>query len=206
MTSWEIAANVFTTISILLAGRNSLHTWWLGIVGCALFAKVFVDARLYSDAILQVFFIVTSASGWWAWLRGNQGAPSPVRYSRVAQMGGLAALAVVVAIGNGWLFRRFTNAAAPFVDSTVLAFSVLAQFLLMARRVESWWCWLIVNTISVPLFAWKDLRITAVLYTVYWVNAVISLRHWRRLAAENSKRRSASDTNHTNERACADAH
>ena len=33
----EIAANAFNAVSILLAARNSLHTWWTGIVGCALF-------------------------------------------------------------------------------------------------------------------------------------------------------------------------
>jgi nicotinamide mononucleotide transporter len=54
----------------------------------------------------------------------------------------------------------------------------------MARRVESWWCWLIVNTIAVPLFLSRHLHMTAALYAAYWVNAVISLRHWRRLARE----------------------
>ena len=67
-TPIEVAANGVTALSILLAGRNSVHTWWTGILGCALFALVFLEARLYADVALQGFFIATSALGWWYWL------------------------------------------------------------------------------------------------------------------------------------------
>ena len=89
---------------------------------------------------------------------------------------------VVVTGAYGWLLNRFTDAYAPFVDSLVLAFSVLGQVLLMERRVESWWCWLLVNTVAVPLYASRELYLTAVLYAGFWANAIVSLRHWRRLA------------------------
>jgi hypothetical protein len=35
----EILANLMVTLSIVLAGRNSIHTWWTGIVGCALIPR-----------------------------------------------------------------------------------------------------------------------------------------------------------------------
>ena len=55
----ELAANVVITVSILLAARNSVHTWWTGIVGCVLFALVFHGAKLYAEVGLQAFFIAT---------------------------------------------------------------------------------------------------------------------------------------------------
>ena len=63
----EISANVMTTVAILLAGRNSIHTWWTGIVGCLLFCFLFYQSLLYADVVLQMFFIVTSMVGWWGW-------------------------------------------------------------------------------------------------------------------------------------------
>jgi nicotinamide mononucleotide transporter len=59
----EIGANAVNALSIVLAARNSVHTWWTGIVGCALFGAVFFLSRLYADTLLQVFFIGTSAVG-----------------------------------------------------------------------------------------------------------------------------------------------
>jgi nicotinamide mononucleotide transporter len=182
MNPVEIAANVFVAAAIFLAGRNSIHTWWTGIVGCTLFGWVFYHARLYADVTLQVFFILTSVYGWWKWLHGHQGDELPVRFSapRVLIASGLAA--ALVALGYGYLLLRFTDAYAPYLDSIVLAFSVLGQLLMMERRVENWWAWLLVNTIAVPLYASRGLYLTSVLYAVFWVNAIVSLMTWRRLA------------------------
>lgn len=178
---WEIAANGFNTASILLAGRNSAHTWWTGIIGCLLFAFVFFNARLYADLTLQTFFIITSILGWWNWLHGRQGAEMPIRRINLPLFSVQSVGGVGVALGYGWLLHRFTNAYSPFLDSFILAFSVLGQFLLMGRRIENWWCWLLVNTIAVPLYTVRGLRLTALLYAIYWINAVVSLRRWNRL-------------------------
>jgi nicotinamide mononucleotide transporter len=177
----EIAANAFNAASILLAGINSFHTWWVGIIGCALFAWVFFTAQLYADATLQLFFIATSAIGWRNWLRGNAGGELPVRRTRLLPLAGMFLGGAVVAGLYGWLLHRFTNAFAPFLDSVVLAFSVLGQFLLMRRRYEAWCCWLLVNSIAVPLFLSRGLTITAVLYAAFWINALVALFRWRKL-------------------------
>lgn len=182
MNTPEIAANVFVAAAIFLAGRNSVHTWWTGLIGCSLFAFVFYESRLYADVTLQIFFILTSIVGWWKWMRGNEGAELPVRFSRPSSLLAWTGVAALAAIGYGVLLHRFTDAYAPFLDSIVLAFSVLGQLLMMERRVENWWCWLLVNTIAVPLYASRGLRLTSALYAAFWVNAIVSLVKWRRLA------------------------
>jgi nicotinamide mononucleotide transporter len=176
----EIAANAVNATSIVLAGRNSVHTWWTGIVGCLLYGWVFFVSKLYADVTLQVFFIVTSAIGWWAWLHGEGEKERPVTRTAPRPMAWIVVAGIVVALGYGLLLHRFTDAYAPIPDSVVLAFSVIGQLLLMARRLETWWCWLLVNTIAVPLYLSRGLALTAVLYAGFWLNAVISLRHWRR--------------------------
>jgi nicotinamide mononucleotide transporter len=178
----ELAANGFTTASILLAGRHNIHTWWTGIAGCLLFGWVFFRTQLYADATLQLFFIATSAAGWRSWRRARQEHRPITRSDRRALLA-MGAAGAATAAGYGALLHHFTDAYAPAPDSVVLAFSVLGQLLLMARRLETWWCWLLVDTIAVPLFLSRGLALTGVLYAGYWVNAVVSLRHWRRLAA-----------------------
>lgn len=193
MTPTEIAANAFNAASIVLAGRNNIHMWWTTIVGCVLFSYVFFAAKLYADVTLQAFFVATALVGWWRWRHGRQGAPLPVRHSPVSRLAASAVAGVVVTLGYGWLLHRFTDAYAPFVDSAVLAFSILGQLLLIERRVESWWCWLVVNTIAVPLYASRGLYVTAVMYAAFGVNAVVSLLHWRRLAGAGTGTRAGTE-------------
>lgn len=177
----EIAANVFNAASIVLAARNSFHTWWVGIVGCVLFGFVFFNTQLYADVSLQVFFIVTSIMGWRYWVNGNAGEELAVRRTQSRPLAGMLLAGAVVAALYGWLLHRFTNAFAPFLDSVVLAFSVLGQLLLMRRRYEAWWCWLLVNSIAVPLYFTRGLTLTAVLYAAFWGNALVALFRWRKL-------------------------
>lgn len=184
MTPLEISANAFAGASIILAGRNSVHTWWTGIVGCALFAKFFWDGKLPADAILQVFFIGASVYGWWAWKRGGAGRDElPIRRAGIPLCALVALGGVVFTLGWAWVMARTLDAAAPIPDSAVLTFSVIGQLLLMRRRIENWWFWILVNTISVPLYFSRGFHLSAALYVVYWINAIVSLRHWRRLMA-----------------------
>ena len=184
----ELGANGFNTLSILLAGRNSVHTWWTGIIGGLLFGYVFYEAKLYADVTLQAFFLITSVDGWRRW-RGAPAHELPVTRTKPSTLGQLAVAGVLVVVLYGVLLHRFTDAYAPFVDSAILAFSVLGQFLLMQRRVETWWCWLLVNSLAVPLYWQRGLHLTSLLYAAYWFNALVSLRHWRSdLAAPPAER------------------
>ena len=180
MSAWEIVANALNAASILLAARNSVHTWWLGILGCAAFGHVFFGARLYADVTLQVFFIFTSAFGWWNWKHGQGGAEKPVRRCPLPWLLLMVVAAVLTAVGYGLLLQRFTSAASPIWDSVVLTFSVLGQYLLIGRRIENWGAWLVVNTVAVPLFFSRELYLTAGLYAGFWVNAWFGLARWRR--------------------------
>ncbi len=182
MSPLELAANVLATASIVLAARNNVHTWWTGIVGCGAFAVVFYDAHLYADVVLQVFFVGASVVGWWQWLRGDHGAPLPISEPPWTRLIPSVALGLLGTLGYGLLLHRFTSAYAPFADSSVLVFSLIAQLLLMQRRVHTWPFWLLVNSIAVPLYASRGLYLTSALYAGYWINAIVAWRSWWRLA------------------------
>lgn len=186
MSPLEIGANAFTAVAIVLAGRNSVHTWWTGIIGCTLFGVLFAQHRLYADVVLQVFFVGTSLLGWWRWLRGRAGAPLPVTHAGIRTLLWMLPAGVAATAAYGALLHHYTNAYAPFVDSAVLVFSVIAQLLMMGRRIENWPVWLLVNSIAVPLYASRGLHLTALLYAGFWVNAIVSWIWWRKLAARDA--------------------
>ncbi len=149
-----------------------------------LYGWVFYSVQLYADVTLQVFFIASSIAGWVNWLKGNHGSELAVRKTPIGRLLPMLAGALVVAGGYAWLLHRFTNAWSPWLDSAIMVFSVLAQFMLMGRRLESWYFWLLVNTIAVPLYAARDLWLTAGLYLVFGVThgtvCTSGARRWSR--------------------------
>ena len=180
MSPSEIAACLAYALSVWLAARNNIHTWWIGIIGSGLYAWVFYSVQLYADVTLQFFFIITSITGWLHWLKGNHGEVLPVRRTRPGHFFMLLACAVSVAAAYGWILNLYTNAWVPWLDSIILTFSILAQFMLMGRRLENWYIWLAVNTLAVPLYATRELYLTAGLYLVFWFNAWHGLYQWRK--------------------------
>jgi nicotinamide mononucleotide transporter len=180
----ELGANAFTAVAIVLAGRNNVHTWWTGIVGCALFALLFGQTRLYADVVLQLFFIATGVAGWWKWLRGgSRGSALAVSHASIASLLWTVPAGLLATAAYGSLLHYYTKAYAPFLDSAVLVFSVIGQVLMMQRRVENWAFWLLVNSIAAPLYFSRGLHLTAVLYAGFWINALVAWRAWRKLAA-----------------------
>lgn len=181
MSPLEIAANAVVSTAIILAGRNNIHSWWIGIIGSLLFGALFYSVQLYADVTLQIFFVITGIIGWVRWARGgDDGAALPISKSSPLLLALAALVGLIVAIAYGVILDRYTDAYAPFWDSIILVASVIAQFLLMNRKLENWHIWLIVNTIAVPLYISRGLELTGILYAAYWVNALISLRKWRR--------------------------
>lgn len=174
----EISANLTTALAIFLAGRNSIHTWWLGIIGCVLFGVLFYQSQLYADFTLQGFFIVTGMIGWARWRKGD-GNSLPITRTRPATLVLCVVVGVVTAGAYGALLYRFTDAYAPGWDSLLLTGSVIGQILLMNRKLENWIFWLAVNTIAVPLFYSRGLYLTSGLYAAYWIHAVYAYLQWQ---------------------------
>jgi nicotinamide mononucleotide transporter len=182
MNPLEISANIFNLISVFLANRNNVNTWWTGTIGTILFAILFYKVKLYADVILQIFFILTNLWGWWAWLfGGDKKRELPISRVRASQLVLFGTIAVILTIGHGFLLYKLTDASFPFVDSIILIFSILAQFLLMKRKLESWYFWILVDMVAVPLFAAKELYLTSAIYFMFLGNAVWGLINWLKI-------------------------
>lgn len=177
-TYLEWSAVIMTTICILLAGRNNVHTWWTGIIACILYGALFFENKLYADTTLQAFFVITGIIGWYGWATKRNAEPLPVTKVGRKTLSIYVGIALAVAAGYGFILHSFTDAFAPWIDSLVLTLSVIAQLMLMRRQLENWPVWLAVNTLAVPLFFSRELYLSAAMYSVFWVNAIVSWRHW----------------------------
>ncbi|HRG55459.1 MAG TPA: nicotinamide riboside transporter PnuC [Lacunisphaera sp.] len=185
MSIWEIIGTVLGVIGVWLMIRQSIIGWPVGLVQVAVYAWVFFDARLYSDAILQIAFFLIQAYGWWHWWHGR----TPDHALPVTVLGGAATAGVVVAAGLvavGWgaLMHRTTDAALPYWDAFILSYSLGAQWLQARKKLECWPGWLLVNTVAIGVYWVKDLRLTAGLYAIFWLMALWGWRAWRQSMKE----------------------
>jgi nicotinamide mononucleotide transporter len=188
MSPLEAIAVALGLINITLIVRRSPWNYPFGIAMVMLYARIFWDARLFSDAGLQVFFLIVQLCGWVAWVRHREGDGSVTvrelgRPSRI----GWAIASLLITLVWGTVMHRLTMASLPYWDASVAMLSVVAQLLMTWRYVENWWWWIAVDVLSIGLYAVKGLWLTAGLYTVFLLLAVIGLRQWQRHLRDTAK-------------------
>ena len=166
---------------VWLATRESLWNFPVAIVSCGLYMIVYHQTRLYSDRNLQLFFVLFSIYGWYQWRFGGRGRTElPVTRTRPGEWAVLAVFAAVSTVGSGYYFQHYTDAALPYWDSFTTGGSLVAQYLLMRKRLENWLVWILVDAIYVPILWYKQLYPTTGLYALYLGLAVYGYLEWRR--------------------------
>lgn len=176
----EIGGMVFTVLGIWLTTRRLLVCWPITLLADVLYLLVFYQAKLYSDALLQIVFVVFTLYGWWHWWRGVR-QDGDVRIVPLSIQGWLVGLAAgaVGAVLLGWLMVRI-GAALPHLDAALTSYSLVASWWQARKHSANWWLWIAVDLIYIGEYLYKDLRATALLYAGLVVLAVLGLRDWRR--------------------------
>jgi nicotinamide mononucleotide transporter len=178
----EIAGFLATLVGIWLTTRRLLICWPVVLVADVIYLVVFYRARLFSDALLQVFFVAFTLYGWWHWWRGVR-EDGEVRVVPLSVRGWVAGIAAGAAgaVLLGWLMVR-VGAALPHLDAALTSYSLVASWWQARKHTANWWLWIAVNLVYIGEYLYKDLVPTAVLYLLLVILAVMGLVDWRRAA------------------------
>jgi nicotinamide mononucleotide transporter len=179
MDAFEIVGTLLGLLSVWLTIRQSLWCWPTGIVSVSAYAVLFFRIRLYADAGLQIFFVATSLYGWYAWRFGGEDRRGlRVRVLSPAQRAGLAGVLAPAVALVAWALAAWTDASLPWWDTLAALLSIAAQLLLMRKILENWLCWIAVDVLSIALYLVKGVYLTAGLYAIFLMLAVMGLREW----------------------------
>ena len=186
----EILATLLGLANIVLLVRRSIWNYPFGIAMVALYADIFFTAKLYSDALLQLFFFAIQVYGWWAWWRAG-GGEHKVEVERLTGAARTAWIAMIALTSFAWgtMMHAYTDASFPWWDATVAMASIAAQILLARRMIENWVLWIAVDAMAIGLYLTKGLTLTAGLYFVFLLLCIFGLREWA--AAERAERAEA---------------
>jgi nicotinamide mononucleotide transporter len=176
----ELLASALGVIAVWLTVKQNVWCWPIGLVMVLLYSWIFFDVKLYSDMLLQVIYAVLQIYGWVLWSRRQQTSARTVSVLTLQGMlPGLAAGAVA-SIVLGAAMAYFTDAAQPWLDAALTGFSLVAQVWMAQKRLQCWPLWILLDVIFVGLFLYKVLYLTAALYGLFTLLAVLGWREWRR--------------------------
>jgi nicotinamide mononucleotide transporter len=181
VSSIEIVAAILGVVNIVLLVRRSIWNYPFGIAMVTLYGVVFFQARLFSDALLQVFFFVVQIYGWWVWYHARDSS-GLVKVELMSARSRViwASVIVVATVAEGWYLANYTTDSAPWMDANTTAMSVVAQYLLSIRKIENWILWIVADVVQIGLYYWKGLYPTTGLYILFLILSCVGLYEWLR--------------------------
>ncbi|WP_312980957.1 nicotinamide riboside transporter PnuC [Atlantibacter sp.] len=213
--SWiEAIGTIAGLLCIWLASLEKIINYFFGLINVTLFAVIFFQIQLYASLLLQLFFFVANIYGWYAWSRqtNNNEALLKIRWLPMPKaMGWLAACVVAIGLMTVYIdpvFGFLTRVAVsimqalglnvtqpelqpdafPFWDSCMMVLSIVAMILMTRKYVENWLLWVIINVISVVIFALQGVLAMSLEYLILTFIALNGSRMWIKSAREHGSR------------------
>ena len=212
--SWIEAIGTFAgLLCIWLASLEKIVNYAFGLLNVTLFAVIFFQIQLYASLLLQLFFFVANIYGWYAWSRqtsdnsDNQQALK-IRWLPLPKLLGWGA-AIIVAIalmtryidpvfafltqiavslmqnlGLNVVMPQLQPDAFPFWDSCMMVLSIAAMVLMTRKYVENWLLWVVINVISVMIFARQGVYAMALEYALLTLIALNGSWLWIKSARQ----------------------
>lgn len=180
MSTIEIIATLSGLACVILTIRQNIWCWPTGLLMVTLYIVIFYQAKLYSDMGLQVIYVGLQIYGWYYWLHGGtEKSKLPVRAIGPIHFAGWLIAAGVLTVALGYTMHTQTDASLPYWDATTTVLSLTAQVLMAKKILESWLLWITVDVLAIGIYAVKDLHLTAGLYAVFLVLAILGFFAWK---------------------------
>jgi nicotinamide mononucleotide transporter len=93
-------------------------------------------------------------------------------------------VSLIFSILVGYLLTTYTEARLPYLDASVMIFSVLATWMLAHKIHETWLYWIVIDIAAIVLYWSTGYYVTIILFMVYVILAIYGYISWRKSKLE----------------------
>jgi len=182
----QIAGVALGLLYLWLEYRADIRLWIVGLIMPVIHGTLYYRSGLYADCAMQAYYVLAGLYGLAVWRRKprkpESGAPAnAISRTPGAVWAGLAAAWIAIQTGIYFILAEFTDSTVPFWDSLTTALCMAAYWMLSRKYVEQWLVWLAVDAVTVGLYIYKGIPLTACLYAIYSVMAAAGYVRWLKL-------------------------
>jgi nicotinamide mononucleotide transporter len=184
MSPWEAVAVILAIAYLLLAVKENILCWLFAFLSTAIYTVLFWDVSLLMESALNVYYMAMAVYGWHQWTRGGTNGDDGTHALAVRSMSGQQHVLVISGIAvltfvSGYFLSEHSSAAWPYIDSFTTWASVITTYLVTRKYLQNWLYWIVIDTVSIPLYIDRGLNLTALLFVAYVVIAVVGYVKWR---------------------------
>lgn len=179
----EIVGVSLWIIYLLLAVNEKIACWIFGILASCITIYNFYQGKLYSEAIVNFYYVGAGIYGWYYWAKQKRSSgtnTAPVRQWTVKKHLITYSITIAAALIWGNFMHIYTDAPRPFIDSFTACFSFLTTFMEARKILTTWINWFCINVVLVFLQIDRGLPVYAGLSALFAVMSIVGFIKWRR--------------------------
>lgn len=179
----ELVAGAFTIASVVYSKKNNVLVFPTGMICTAIFVYLLLKWGLLGDMIINGYYFIMSIYGWHLWTRKKDGK-TVIPISKTTKKQHLISLGIfiitfVFVFIVYAVFDKFNHWSA-YLDTVTTALFFVAMWLMAKRKIENWIYWIIGDIITVPLYFYKGLTFSSILYFVLTIIAIYGYLAWKK--------------------------
>lgn len=186
ITNWiEILGALFGLLYLYYEYKADMKMWPTGIFMSSFYIFVFVHAKFYAFAGINLYYIIVGAYGWIKWSKSSKSISS-VDFSLMHTPTRLyiyifISIFVIFCL-IAYILSIFTDSQVVYGDSFVTTLSIVAMWMLAHKYIEQWLLLIVLNIVSTFLYLYQDLYPTSIMYFIYAIVSIFGYIRWRKLA------------------------
>jgi len=180
----EIIGVFFGLISVWYAKKNNIWVYPTGMISTAIFVYLLLKWALLGDMIINAYFFIMSAYGWYFWSKKEyEIIVHPVTVTGPKEYKRAIGLFVASLLFIFWVYQVFDKWKdwTAYVDSFTTAIFFVGMWLMARRKIEHWIFWIVGDIISIPLYFYKGLTLTSFQYIIFTLIAIYGYRSWKKI-------------------------
>lgn len=176
----ELIGASMTYLSVVSAVKEQRVTWLWAILSAAFYAYIYWSAGLWVSAEVQVVYFGISLYGLARWQKDTTTQQPKEQIKSGTYRAHLQTVLAVAVLTSALVYfnRLFKDAEWLIFDATLVATSIVAQWLMAKKYLGCWYLWIIVNLGYLGLFVLQELWISLALYLVLFYFTLKGFREW----------------------------
>lgn len=182
----QIVGVVLGLIYLYLEYKANIYLWIVGLIMPIVHGYLYFSSGLYADFCMQLYYVLAGIYGWVVWKNApKKKSNGAIVHTPIGEIPFLFLIYALLHASIYYFLVRFTNSTVPVLDSFTTALCILAYWMLSKKYVEQWLVWLVVDVTTVGLYVYKGIPITAGLYLLYSVLAIVGYLRWKKMVGSS---------------------
>lgn len=179
----EFIGVFFGLLSVIFSKRDNILVFPTGIISTLIFVYILLVYGLLGDMLINAYYFIMSVYGWYIWTRkvSNEAYIPITRWTTQEKKNSLLLfLATVIGVTLVYEFFNKWESWVSYMDIATTGIFFVGMWLMAKKKIENWLFWIIGDVISIPMYVYKGLLLTAIQYAIFTLIAIFAYYQWKK--------------------------